>query len=114
MARAKLPAAIPLTFFVLTWVPDAEHYIVHLDDASRSSHNLGEYSPQVVRQLVWWGVTPRLADRAVDAVREFRAVQVIPSKDRVINLFPRGKSKDVVADMLREIESQPANTFSHL
>lgn len=114
MARAKLPVEIPLTFFVLRWIPEIERYVIHLDDAKRSSHDLGHYAPQVVRQLTWWRLPKMLAERAVDAAHEFRAVQVIPRQDRVINLIPRGAQRDVVAEMLRQIEEQPNTTFSQL
>jgi hypothetical protein len=115
MARAPLPSSIPIsTFFVLQWEPNAEEFVIHLDDDKRSSHRLGSYSPQVVRQLTWWGLEKMLAARVVDAAREFRAVQVIPAQSRVINLIPRTKSQDVVAEALRQIENQPQNQFIQL
>ena len=115
MARAPLPPSIPIvTFFVLQWLPDAETFVIHLDDEKHSSHRMGGYSPQVARQLTWWGLPKMLAERVVDAAREFRTVQVIPKQSRIINLIPRGKPGDVVAEMLRQAESEPQNQFIQL
>jgi len=115
MARAPLPPSVPLnTFFVLQWLPDAEEFVIHLDDKQRSSYRLGSYGPQVVRQLTWWGLPKMLATRVVDAAHEFRAVQVIPTQDRVINLIPRGEQKDVVAELLRQAEIENTQPFIHL
>lgn len=119
MARAPIPTSIPLkTFFVLRWIPEVEEFVIHLDDATRTSHLLGGYSPQVVRQLTWWTLPKMLATRAVDAAREFRAVQVIPTQDRVINLIPRGAHRDVVAELLAQTEAEmdltKPNHFTHL
>lgn len=114
MARAKLPTSIPLTFFVLRWLPENETYVLHVDDAKRTSYDMGGDALRLSRQLTAWGVPKMLADRAVDAAREFRAAQAVIRSNRVINLFPRGKTGDVVGQMFQQLDTQDQNTFTYL
>lgn len=114
MARAPLPDRIPTgTFFVLRWDVDAERMLVQVDDEARSSYDLGCVLPRVVDQLALWGVPRLFATRAVDTAREFRAVQVIPTQDRIINLIPRTPNSNPVAEQLAAMDDLNPNTYVH-
>lgn len=114
MARAKLPTSIPLTFFVVRWLPDRETFVLHVDDAKRTSYDMGGDALRLARQLTAWGVSKMLAERVVDAAREFRAAQAVIRSNRVINLFDRGRVGDVVGQMFQQIDSQEQNPFQYL
>ncbi len=114
MARAPLPDRISIgTFFVLRWDVDAERMFLWVDDAAHSSYDMGCHLSAVVDQLVLWGVPKLFAARAVDAAREFRAVQVIPTQDRVINLLPRTSQANPVAEQLAAMDELNLNTYVH-
>lgn len=114
MARAPLPDRIPLgTFFVLRWDHDAERMILQVDDEAHSSYDMGCDLPKVVFQLKLWGVPALFAERAVNTAREFRAVQVIPTQDRIINLIPRKTNSNPVAEQLAAMDDLNLNTYVH-
>ena len=83
--RAPLPESLPGRFFVLGYDRDRATYILVVDDADESSYNLGHDIPTIMQQFERWGLKD-IGNRAVDAAREFRLVQVIPKEDRVIRL----------------------------
>lgn len=115
MARAKLPISPPMSpFFVLRWDVDTEDMVIHLSDEKRTSFSLGDYLPQVVRQLILWGIPKLLAEQCTDAAKEFRAVQVVPSDGRVINLIPRGNCGDTVAEQFKQIENVENQAYGYL
>lgn len=115
MPRAPLPTSVKLLpFFVLRWDADMEEMVLHLADASRTSYSMGSDLPQAARQLTLWGVKKIDAERAIDAAREFRAVQVILDQDRIIPLIPRAVPNNAVAQQFAEIEQQESTTYVHL
>ena len=120
MARAALPEQLPLDpFFVLRWDPDVEDMSVivdvRVDDSSDlQSYSLGDYLPGVSRALQFQGLDPLFADRAVDAAREFRAVQVIPRTSSVIPLIQRTLNHDPVIDMLAQQDQEQQTSYAHL
>lgn len=100
---------------MLVWEHEREEMVIFIDDEKHTSYSLGSYLPQVVRQLTWWGVRAQFADRAVNAAREFRKVQAIPSQDRVINLIDRSDPrKTLVAEQLSAIDSRSPTRYIHL
>lgn len=88
-ARAPIPRTLPGEFAVLTWDPDGERFLCIVDDADRSSYDLGGDIQKVRRQMRAWGMEPAVADEAIDRAREFRACQFIPSQQRTVQLPPR-------------------------
>ena len=104
--RSPLPASLPGDFFVLGYDRDRLTYILVADDADNSSYNLGREIPVIMQQFALWGLAD-LGNRAVDAAREFRLVQVIPHEDRVIRLHnPDLSGAAQIAQRLQEQEQE--------
>lgn len=117
MARVARPSALQLDpFFVLRWDADMEQMVIYVEvDGKPESYELGDYMPGASRQLQLWGVDPFFADRAIDTAREFRAVQVIQSQDRIIPLHKREAAGRLVADALAESERpEGSNGYANL
>ena len=101
MAVAPLPRELPGVFFILVWEKDNERFILHTDDIDGSSYDMGNNLSFIALQLRLWGYA-ELAGRTIDTAREYGAVQVIPSQDRIIALFDREKLKVDVFDKENE------------
>lgn len=82
-------------FFVLECTRESKQYRLHLDDEDGTSHIIGTKIPDVQRLFKRWGLDKRQTDDAIDAAREFGAVQCIPTQRRNINLFNRKPSASV-------------------
>ena len=96
MPQAPLPKTLPGEFFVLECSPDTGQFIIHVDDGDGTSYRLGDDIPRVQLQFRLWGVNQRFSDRCIDAAKEFRSAQCIPSQDRVINLIERHPTRPLV------------------
>jgi len=97
VAKAPLPDTIPGDFFLLTYDRDGEQFTLYVDDAGRSSYNLGSDIPTVMRYFCRIGFKI-LGDQAIDLAKEFGAAQVIPADERVIRVRPepqRGNKPDI-------------------
>jgi hypothetical protein len=107
MARPPTPATLTGDFFVLAWDRAGDHYVIYLDDADRSSYRLGAIQ-QARIQFKVWGLS-ELGDCAIDQAREFGTVQVVPSKNKIINLIPRNSKPKLVFQ--EETRSTYVNPF---
>ena len=125
MARAKLPASIPGTFFVLRYDKDRDVMSIWMN--ATDSHSIGEevnqhtgeswFNPTAgSHQLQRWGVEKFCANDAIDQALEFRSVQVIPAERRVINLLPRGSQvRDAqIVHAFAVHDEQPRNSYAYL
>ena len=104
--HTPLPESLPGSFFVLGYDRDRDVYILVLDDEDESSFNLGSDVPVVMRRFEQWGLKD-IGNRAIDAAREFRLVQVIPHEGRVIRIpqtDPDGAA--LIAKQLHEQEQE--------
>jgi hypothetical protein len=101
-----LPETLLGDFFVLGYDRDRMTYILVADDADDSSYNLGRDIPTIMEQFKRWGWAD-IGNRAIDAAREFRLVQVIPQEDRVIRLHnPDLSGAAHIAKRLQEQEQE--------
>lgn len=103
--RAPLPKALPGEFFVLAYDRDRSTFILAVDDADHSNYNLGGDVTTLMRHFRTWGLSD-IGTRAIDAAREFGAVQAIPAEDRVIRLERPSPTEDSVAARLQALEAQ--------
>lgn len=105
MSKAPLPEQLPGDFFVLVWDRDREVFILHVDDADRSSYMLGGEVPKLMLQFRLWGYAD-IGNRSIDMAKEFGAVQTIPEQNRTIALFNR--DKNLATQLFKEEESRHA------
>lgn len=104
--KAPLPKELPGDWFVLGYDRDRDTHILVVDDEDGSSYNLGHDVQKVMRQFELWGLK-EFGNRAIDAAREFRLVQGIPSEDRVIRLAGHDTTPaDLIARQLIEKEQE--------
>ena len=101
MAKAPLPVQLPGEFFVLEWNKLRETFILHVDDAEKSSYNLGSDVQIAMMRFRVWGLED-IGNRAIDIAREFGVAQAIPKGNRVIPIFERFAYKSRPAPEFKE------------
>lgn len=84
-----LPEKLPGAFVVIEYQKETERYLIHLDDATRSSYDLGGDIQRIMRTFDRWGYSQLLCD-SLDFAREFGAAQAVFQSGRTIPLFDRG------------------------
>jgi hypothetical protein len=90
--RAPFPDQLPGEFFVIMYDRDRERYILHTDDAERSSYELPLMMPQILFLLRKWNVS-KIGERAVDMAREFGMAQAILGTDRVVAIYKKADAE---------------------
>lgn len=92
--RAPIPDVLPGEFFVVEMEREEHSYILHVDDESKSTFQLGDDVEQIRSVFTARGYPAQQVNDMLDRAREFGACQYIPNpyehiEDRVIQLLPR-------------------------
>lgn len=99
--RAPVPAILPGQFFVLEYNREGEAYSLHVDDADRSTYDLGADAAELqmllrtrVAEVDGGALQPSKVDQLIDIAKEFGMAQYIPQvgglvEDRVLPILPR-------------------------
>lgn len=90
--KPKLPETLPGEFFVLVRDHDRERYTLIVDDADRTSYNLGSDIGRLMIQFRIWNLGP-LGDNVIDLAKEFGACQGIPRENKAVPVFERPSDK---------------------
>lgn len=110
-AKATLPKEIPGQFFVLDYSRAWEKFTLRLDDADKSSHDLGTDWLKFVFQFTRvWNVPVGVIELAVDYAKEFGRSQVVLGSWKVI----QHKSKQIWPELDWNEERQYAGHLPSL
>lgn len=111
------PSKLPGRFFVLTFDREDRVFVLHVDDADKSTYDLGTEDDIGEMRLAFRlrGYDANSVDRWIDLAHEFGAAQYIPNDspyqpDRVIQILPR----DIDAGQLRFPDETDSNGIQHL
>lgn len=83
--KAKMPERLGGRYFVIVYRKGGDAFTITLDDADKTSYNLGSDRSEIVRRFRFWGHED-LGCRCVDMAKEYGIAQAIFNGNRVRSL----------------------------